>query len=122
MIFLTRVLTCKTAAHIEELGVNSTKGFLVGGISAGGNFSAVASHLYRDEGLSPPLTGVYLSIPSTCPPEHLPEKYKEFYLSREQNKNAPVVNNSTLALFASKFLINVYNMIHGYSRTNLKFS
>jgi acetyl esterase/lipase len=116
------VLTCKTAAHIEELGVSPTKGFLVGGISAGGNFSTVVSHLYRDEGLSPPLTGVYLSIPSTRPPEHLPEKYKEFYLSREQNKNAPVVNNSTLALLASKFLLNVYNMIHGYSRTNLKIS
>ncbi len=101
--YFTILLTCETAAHIEELGVNPTKGFIVGGISAGGNLGAVVSHIYRDEGLNPPLTGVYLSIPSTCPPDVLPEKYKEFYLSREQNKNAPVINNANMALFASEF-------------------
>jgi len=75
---------------------------LVGGISAGGNFGAVVSHLYRDEKLSPPLTGVYLSIPAIMQPEHVPEKYKDFFLSREQNKNAITLNDDSIALFERK--------------------
>lgn len=73
----------ENASYINEPKVNPRKGFLVSGIIAGGDFSAVVSHLYRDEGLSPSLTGVYLSIPSTYRPDALPEKSKEFYLSRE---------------------------------------
>lgn len=55
----------QTASNLDDLKVNVEKGFLIGGISAGACFAAVASHLYRDEGISPPLTGCFLSIPST---------------------------------------------------------
>jgi acetyl esterase/lipase len=92
----------QTAAHFEELGGNPAKGFLIGGISAGANFSSILSHLARDDKLSPPLTGTYLSIPACMAPELVPEKYKDVYLSREQNKNAPILNNSSMALFESK--------------------
>ncbi|EKD12229.1 lipase 2 [Drepanopeziza brunnea f. sp. 'multigermtubi' MB_m1] len=91
-----------TAAHFEELGGNPKKGFLVGGISAGGNFGAVLSLLYRDDKLSPPLTGSYLSIPACIPEELVPEKYQAVYLSREQNKDAPILNQNTIDLFESK--------------------
>jgi acetyl esterase/lipase len=57
--------------------------------SAGGNFSAIISHLYRDEKLSPPLTGVYLSIPAYMPAEFVPKKYKDMYLSQTQTRMLP---------------------------------
>lgn len=78
------------------------KGFLVGGVSAGGNFVAVVSHLYRDEGISPPLTGLFLSIPTIMEPEVVPEKYRHEYLSREQNKDAPILDEEAMSLFMSK--------------------
>lgn len=90
-----------TAANFEKLGGNPKKGFLIGGISAGGNFAAVLSHAYRDEGLQPKLTGAYLSIPACVPPELVPEKYRGFYLSREQNKNAPILGQDAMDLFES---------------------
>lgn len=88
-----------TAAHFEEMGGNPSKGFLVGGISSGGCFGAVVSHLYRDDKLSPPLTGTFLSNPACISPETLPVKYKNVYLSREQNKAAPNLNADTMAFF-----------------------
>lgn len=92
----------QTASNLEELGVNPTKGFLVGGISAGANFASIVSHLYRDEKLSPPLTGVYLSIPPVVSRKVVPEKYKNTYLSLEQNKDAPSLNKEVAATFDSK--------------------
>jgi acetyl esterase/lipase len=81
-----------------ELGGDASKGFIVGGTSAGGNLAAVITHLYRDEKLEPPLTGVYLSIPAllsagACPPEYL-DRYK----SREQNKDALVLPKKAIDL------------------------
>ncbi|TVY13549.1 AB hydrolase superfamily protein B1A11.02 [Lachnellula arida] len=88
-----------TAANFEELGGDPKKGFLVGGISAGANFGAVVSHLYRDDDLWPPLTGAYLSIPPCIAPELVPAKYKDVYLSREQNKDAPRLNKERMDFF-----------------------
>jgi len=45
------------AQHASELGANPTRGFVIGGGSAGGNITAVLAHIARDEQLSPPLTG-----------------------------------------------------------------
>ena len=49
-------------------------GFIVGGSSAGGNLSAVMCQLTRDEGLTPPLTGQYLSVPALLWMDAVPEK------------------------------------------------
>jgi len=92
-----------TAAHFEELGGNAKKGFLVGGISAGGNFGSVASHLYLNDKLSPPLTGVYLSIPACVDPGSVPEKYKHVYLSHKQNAEAPLLSAASCTLFESLY-------------------
>lgn len=92
-----------TAEHFEELGGNPKKGFLVGGISAGGNFGAVISHIYINDKLSPPLTGAYLSIPACVDPESVPDKYKHVYLSREQNAQAPLLGSSGCDLFESLY-------------------
>ena len=66
------------------LGADPTRGFVVGGGSAGGNIAAVLAHLARDAGLSPPLTGQYLCVPSITslmPPRDLPARYRAEYLS-----------------------------------------
>jgi acetyl esterase/lipase len=90
-----------TAKHFTELGGNPEKGFLIGGISAGANFSSVLPHIYRDDKIQPPLTGVFLSIPAVMAPNLVPAKYKDVYLSREQNKDAPILNSGSMELFES---------------------
>ena len=89
----------QTAANAETIGADLKKGFIVGGISAGGNLSAVLSHLYRDEQIQPPLTGVYLSIPSIMNEKAIPEKYKNDFTSAEENKNAPILDAAAMKVF-----------------------
>ncbi|KAL0258872.1 hypothetical protein SLS55_006376 [Diplodia seriata] len=74
-------------AHAFQLGADPSKGFLVGGSSAGANIAAVVSHLARDEKVSPPLTGVFLAVPNTLPEGAVPEKYKDRYRSRDESKS-----------------------------------
>jgi acetyl esterase/lipase len=93
----------KTAANMEEIGGNPTKGFVCSGVSAGANFAAVVSHLYRDEKITPPLTGLYLSTPVTLWIGVVPEKYKSRYLSQEQNRDAPILNRDVSELFQSTY-------------------
>ncbi|KAF6826854.1 lipase 2 [Colletotrichum plurivorum] len=72
------------ANNASELGADPTRGFIIGGGSAGGNIAAVIAHLARDNDLTPPLTGQYLCVPAiTCflPPEAIPEQYRAEYLS-----------------------------------------
>jgi len=76
---------------------------VVGGISAGANLTAVVSHLYRDDKLSPPLTGLYLSILPTLAPADVPEQYKDRYLSMKQNVNAPVLDVEAVKAFGGRW-------------------
>jgi acetyl esterase/lipase len=81
-----------------RLRTDPDRGFLVGGISAGGSIANVCTHLARDCQLRPPITGNWLS----CPPvrlapkdeDKLPEKYRERFLSRTQEEcvNGPVLS------------------------------
>lgn len=63
--------------------------------------AATISHLYRDAERHPPLTGVYLSIPSLLSPEAVPERYQGQYRSREENKDALILNKEAVELFRS---------------------
>jgi acetyl esterase/lipase len=72
------------AKHASELGADPSRGFVIGGASAGGNITAVLAHIARDEQLSPPLTGQYLAVPAIMcflPPSHIPARYRSEYLS-----------------------------------------
>lgn len=77
------------AINESTLDTDLSKGFVIGGGSAGGNLSIVTAHRAAKEKLFPPITGVLTSIPVCVSKETVPEKYKELWVSREQNANAP---------------------------------
>lgn len=74
---------------MDGLGINPSKGFILGGESAGADIALSIAHLYRDEKVSPPLTGLYTTLTSGISAETVPEKYKDHFFSMEQNSNAP---------------------------------
>ncbi|EXJ76501.1 uncharacterized protein A1O5_01009 [Cladophialophora psammophila CBS 110553] len=78
-------------------------GFLVGGESAGANLAASLAHLARDHNLNPPLTGQILVAGTYISPERVPERYKDRYLSREQNADAPILDRHLIKLFTDAF-------------------
>lgn len=90
------------ATHAGELGADPKKGFIIGGVSAGGLASAVVSTLAVETQLSPPITGVWLSVPAIFDDEgrHVPEEYRQFFRSRQQNAQAPVLDQSALDAIA----------------------
>ncbi|TKA76932.1 hypothetical protein B0A55_03117 [Friedmanniomyces simplex] len=86
------------AANASSLGADPSKGFILGGVSAGGNITAVIAQKSLDEGMSPPLTGVWLAVPWLfTTPESVPEEYRDQWFSREQNKDAPGFNQEAMA-------------------------
>lgn len=91
------------AKNATSLGADPNTGFIIGGTSAGGNITAVLAHLARDHNLSPPLTGQYLSIPAICPPSTLPDKFKKYSFSYEQNKDAPVLPQGAIDMFMNGY-------------------
>lgn len=85
------------AANATSLGADPIKGFVIGGVSAGANMSAVIAQKHLEQGISPPLTGIWLSVPLLfSSTESVPEKYREQWFSREQNKDAPVLDGDAI--------------------------
>lgn len=63
------------------------------------------SLLARDYVLSPPLTGVFLSaLPTALTVDIVPEKYRHLWLSREQNEDAPILNEPLYRFIQGKSL------------------
>lgn len=59
----------------------------------------------RDENLNPPLTGTYLNVPELVSPElKLPDKYAPLWLSRNQNKAAPILDQPFIDFLMGKCL------------------
>lgn len=92
------------AANATSWGADPSVGFVVGGSSAGANLATVLAHLARDEKLSPPLTGQYLAIPTLLPASKVPERYKEWFLSYEQNRNAAVLPVAAIDMFMAAYV------------------
>jgi len=51
-------------------------GFTDIGRSAGATTAITISHIFRDEGVLPALTGLFLACPAPCVVSSLPEKYQ----------------------------------------------
>ncbi|KAJ7650749.1 Alpha/Beta hydrolase protein [Roridomyces roridus] len=75
------------------LSADVKKGFLIGGLSAGGHLTAVLAHRARDdpwfEGRR--ITGHIMQVPGLCHPEAVPEEYKGSLFSFKQNEFAPTL-------------------------------
>lgn len=87
----------------SQLGANPNLGFIIGGTSAGGNISAALSHLARDTGLTPPLTGIWLNIPTVLAPDAVPSAYKHLYLSRSQHKEALILPKAAMDMYEEAY-------------------
>ncbi len=75
-----------------SLGINLDKGFIIAGESNGSDIGLAVARLYADrQPFSPPLTGLYLACPAVMNKDTVPEKYKNYFLSMDQNANAPVL-------------------------------
>lgn len=92
--------------HSGELKLSLSKGFLVGGDSAGGNLAAVMALQARDDPFfsATPLTGQYLREPVTLHPEAAPEKYKAELRSYEENADAPLLSKAAMYQYLGAFL------------------
>jgi acetyl esterase/lipase len=75
----------------SEFGADPTNGLIVGGASAGGNIAAVLALKSRDEGLNPPITGQYLSVPALLPDTNVPVHLAHLYDSRTSAVHDPVL-------------------------------
>ncbi|KAL6855845.1 Alpha/Beta hydrolase protein [Trichoderma novae-zelandiae] len=84
-----------TAQNLESLGIDADKGFLVGGESSGG----------------PPLTGVYAAIPGGVNHKTVPDKYRDRFISLEQNADAPVMSAAAVAFIWSKTVSTEMHML-----------
>ncbi|QIW94870.1 hypothetical protein AMS68_000388 [Peltaster fructicola] len=82
-----------TPGH-DLLPADPKAGFIVGGVSAGGNFAAVMCQTLRDENFSPPITGQYLSVASLMWHTEVPEKWQAECRSRTTSAEDPVLGNS----------------------------
>ncbi|KPM36160.1 hypothetical protein AK830_g10419 [Neonectria ditissima] len=94
------------AASLEgqkKLNTNLSKGFVVGGTSAGANFTAGLAHLARDEGLVPKITGVVFLAGSFCHPDVRPAKYLDRILSVDEIDDAPGLTRKSIDYFAEKY-------------------
>jgi acetyl esterase/lipase len=82
-----------------------SKGIIVGGSSAGGNLAAVLCHHSRQNKLSPPVTGQWLSVPIIVQDETLPEKYKDMWHSRESHVDPVLDAGEDQVLFKALFAV-----------------
>lgn len=89
------------ASNASSLGADASKGFIIGGTSAGANITCVLSHQARDEGLTTPLTGVWLNVPLVAQQDVFPEKYRGIHTSADQNSGAPVLDKVAVDFFMS---------------------
>ncbi|TFK87903.1 alpha/beta-hydrolase [Polyporus arcularius HHB13444] len=88
--------------HASELKLDLTKGFLVGGDSAGANMSAAITLKAREDPLfaANPLTGQYLREPAVVHPgAALPEQYKEQIRSFSEFTSTPILNTENMLRF-----------------------
>ncbi|KAH7156625.1 Alpha/Beta hydrolase protein [Dactylonectria macrodidyma] len=86
-------------ANASTLTVDLTRGFIFGGTSAGSHISIPLAHRARDEGLSPPITGLYHSVPPALPPQALIERYKPFYRSRDALRDGMTLTSKSTELY-----------------------
>jgi acetyl esterase/lipase len=76
--------------HHASLHINPSRGFIIAGESNGADMALVLAHLYAEEMASlPPVTGLYLACPYAMNQKTVPEKYKDRFISMNQQHEGP---------------------------------
>lgn len=68
----------------DLLKADPSKGFIMGGVSAGGSLTSCLSRKFQEEPIAHPLTGQWLCIASTMGPARVPDKYRDHHISASQ--------------------------------------
>ncbi|PNY29611.1 AB hydrolase superfamily protein [Tolypocladium capitatum] len=101
--WVCRALAAASADGQARLKTNLAKGFVLGGTSAGANFTAGISHLALEEALSPPLTGIVFLAGSFCHPDARPQTYLDRILSVDEITEAPGLTRQSIDYFAGRY-------------------
>jgi acetyl esterase/lipase len=72
----------------------------MGGISAGGALTAAFSRIFQEKPLAHPLTGQWLCIPSVMDAASVPERFKEYFVSNDQQAKNPFFSRATREFLA----------------------
>ena len=78
------------ATNARSLGADPHSGFIIGGISAGGNLACVLTQQAKDQKLDPLLTGSWICAPLIRPVEDS----SPMNFAREQNAKAPILSTA----------------------------
>jgi len=91
------------SAGAAKIGADPMLGFIIGGHSQGAVNSAVVALKLRDEGTSPPITGLYFGAGGFVAPQRVPKGYEDWYLSRNDERclRSPILDEATKKMFDS---------------------
>ncbi|KAF2170150.1 hypothetical protein M409DRAFT_35989 [Zasmidium cellare ATCC 36951] len=92
--------------NASALGADPSKGFIIGGTSAGGNLAAVVSHQWLDDKLTPKITGCLLKIPAVLNSSAYPEKYRKDLQSWDQLEFAAILSRKACDLLMNNYVPN----------------
>ncbi|KAI9042503.1 alpha/beta-hydrolase [Aspergillus affinis] len=86
----------------QQLSTDLSKGSILGGTSAGANFTAGIAHLAAQDNLPSKLTGLLFLAGSFCHPDARPEKSRDRILSVDEINDAPGLMRKSIDYFASE--------------------
>ncbi|TBU40211.1 Alpha/Beta hydrolase protein [Dichomitus squalens] len=94
-----------TVENAASIHVDTSKGFIIGGDSAGGNLTATLAHIVRDDPFfkDHPLTGQVPREPVILHPDAYPEEYKKDLVAIEENAASATLAKEQLLLFVSLY-------------------
>jgi acetyl esterase/lipase len=101
--------------NYADLNINPSRGLIIAGQSSGADIALVLAHLYAEEHVSsPPLTGLFLACPMVMTSDTVPEKYKDRFISMEQNAEGSLITAESI-----KFIMcECYILVPGHEATD----
>lgn len=95
-----------------ELGADpEAAGFVLVGFSAGSTLAAATVQRAHDEGMTPQLTGSFISIPMLFLEEMVPEQHRSLWTARDDNRTDPAMPRDPLANVFSRLQADIKSPI-----------
>ncbi|KAJ4148691.1 hypothetical protein NW765_017558 [Fusarium oxysporum] len=92
-----------TAVNAQSIGIQLSERFFIGGISAGANLAAVTAQQWVTRARQPLMSGIWLSMPMLLDAAIVPERFKEVWISREQNAEAMILGKTALEFIKTAY-------------------